>query len=133
MTDRPGRHALIISGTMSRFSRARSQVLSSRGFAEATWLPGIFGQGNAPDCTGPPMLENLLLAHQNAWRLIASAGVAMGVFEDDATYLGTEPQIDARGTMLSPILRLEHIILLQSTLFLCRHTRLHDHEDLDAQ
>ena len=97
MTDRTGRHALIISGTMSRFSRARSQVLSSRGFAEATWLPDLW----AGQCAGLPD-HPCSRTYSLPTRKHASAGVAMGVFEDDATYLGTEPQIDARGTIAEP-------------------------------
>ena len=90
-------HVLIISGTMSRFSRARSQVLSSRGFAEATWLPDLW----AGQCAGLPD-HPCSRTYSLPTRKHASAGVAMGVFEDDATYLGTEPQIDARGTIAEP-------------------------------
>ena len=90
-------HAMIISASAARFRRARAQVYTA-GFSSALWIPAVFG--NASACpVGRRGVENLLVAHRNAWAHVASLGVPMAIFEDDVLFLG------ARGAMLVDIAR----------------------------
>ena len=76
--------ALIISGCDKRYERAAA-VARSLGFSPS-WLVGVFKQNvlQAPKCPWPTANErNLLMAHRNAWHLIANANISMAVLEDD--------------------------------------------------
>lgn len=84
--------ALIISGCDTRYERAAAVARAAS--LDPTWLLGVFPENvhpSGPRCSWPTVGErNLLVAHRNAWSVIASSGVGMVVLEDDIE-LATSP------------------------------------------
>ena len=89
--------ALIISGCDQRYERAAA--VARRAGLLPSWLPAVFPPNVARTdraCAWPSTVEqNLLMAHRNAWSIIAATATPMLVLEDDIELASTSEQLHA--------------------------------------
>ena len=78
--------ALVLASTLERFQAAAAEVRKSD-IRSTVWIPAVYlNESNHTKCGGGG--NGLRHAMRNAWNLIASSGVGMAVFEEDAVYAG---------------------------------------------
>ena len=77
--------ALVIASTLHRFEAAADEIRRSD-IRSTVWIPAVFlNETNYTLCGGGG--NGLRHAMRNAWNLIASTGIGMALFEEDAVYV----------------------------------------------